>query len=313
MDIEVEKVQDPDGMVTLERFTDPVEAQLAKGMLEAAGLECFLQGEHVNQLLPGALRVRLLVRREDEAAARELMVETGDADGEEHEVARPRAVVCLSGGMDSCVCAALAAKEFEVYALHFSYGQRTESRELRSAQDVVRRTGAKELMHLKMDLFRRIGGSALTDLGIDVPDAPAEESIGMEVPVTYVPFRNAHFLAAAVSWAEVLGAKTVMIGAVEQDSSGYPDCRPAYYAAFNDLIAEGTKEGDIRVETPLIALKKSEIVRLGVELGAPLDVSWSCYTGEDEACGVCESCVLRLRAFREAGVVDPIPYAPEGK
>ncbi len=161
-----------------------------------------------------------------------------------------------------------------------------------------------------MDLFRRIGGSALTDRAIAVPDAPAEEAtIGTEIPVTYVPFRNAHFLSAAVSWAEVVGAKRIFIGAVEQDSSGYPDCRPAYYDAFNSLIQQGTKEGDIRVETPLIHLRKSEIVRLGVELGAPFHVSWSCYSGEEEACGVCESCVLRLRAFRESGAVDPIPYA----
>jgi len=147
---------------------------------------------------------------------------------------------------------------------------------------------------------------------IAVPDAPAgESSIGAEVPVTYVPFRNAHFLSAAVSWAEVLGARTVLIGAVEQDSSGYPDCRPAYYDAFNELIRQGTKEGEIRVETPLIRMRKSEIVRLGVELVAPLHVSWSCYTGGEVACGVCESCVLRLRAFREAGVHDPIPYAAE--
>ncbi len=124
-----------------------------------------------------------------------------------------------------------------------------------------------------------------------------------------MPFRNAHFLSAAVSWAEVLGAKIVFIGAVEQDSSGYPDCRPAYYDAFNKLIQTGTKEGDIRIVTPLIELRKSEIVRLGVELGAPFHVSWSCYSGETVACGVCESCVLRLRAFREAGAADPIPYA----
>jgi 7-cyano-7-deazaguanine synthase len=140
-------------------------------------------------------------------------------------------------------------------------------------------------------------------------EAPSASRTGSEIPVTYVPFRNAHFLSAAVSWAEVLGAKTVFIGAVEQDSSGYPDCRPAYYDAFNQLIRMGTKEGDIRVETPLIAMRKSEIVRLGVELGAPFHVSWSCYSGEHEACGVCESCVLRLRAFREAGAVDPLPYA----
>jgi 7-cyano-7-deazaguanine synthase len=226
------------------------------------------------------------------------------------EPARPRAVVCLSGGMDSCVCAALAARDYEVYAIHFSYGQRTEARELRSAEEVARIIGARELLPLKIDLFRRIGGSALTDHAIAVPAASADEAkIGMEIPVTYVPFRNAHFLSAAVSWAEVLGAKTVFIGAVEQDSSGYPDCRPAYYDAFNQLIRTGTKEGEIRVVTPLIAMRKSEIVRLGVELGAPFHVSWSCYSGENEACGVCESCVLRLRAFREAGAVDPIPYA----
>jgi 7-cyano-7-deazaguanine synthase len=226
------------------------------------------------------------------------------------EQGRPKAVVCLSGGMDSCVCAALAARDYEVYAVHFSYGQRTEGRELRSAEEVARIVGVRDLLHLKIDLFRRIGGSALTDAAIAVPMASADEAtIGSEVPVTYVPFRNAHFLSAAVSWAEVLGAQTVFIGAVEQDSSGYPDCRPAYYDAFNELIKKGTKEGDIRVATPLITMRKSEIVRLGVELGAPFHVSWSCYSGESEACGVCESCVLRLRAFREAGAVDPIQYA----
>lgn len=223
---------------------------------------------------------------------------------------RPRAVLCLSGGMDSTVCAALAAKDHDVYALHFSYGQRTEAKERAAAEEIARLTGAREFLPLKMDLFRQIGGSALTDEAIAVPDAPAEESaIGAEIPVTYVPFRNAHFLAAAVSWAEVLGAKKIFIGAVEQDSSGYPDCRPAYYEAFNELIRRGTAVGDIRVETPLIHLRKNEIVRLGVELSAPFHVSWSCYSGEREACGVCESCVLRLRAFREAGAVDPIPYA----
>ena len=172
----------------------------------------------------------------------------------------------------------------------------------------------RELLPLKIDLFRRIGGSALTDDAIAVPEASAKEGeIGSEIPVTYVPFRNAHFLSAAVSWAEVLGAKMVFIGAVEQDSSGYPDCRPAYYDAFNQLIRMGTKEGEIRVQTPLIAMRKKEIVQLGVELGAPFHVSWSCYSGETEACGVCESCVLRLRAFREAGAVDPIRYAVASK
>jgi 7-cyano-7-deazaguanine synthase len=216
--------------------------------------------------------------------------------------------------MDSTVCAALAARDYEAYALHFSYGQRTEARELSSARSVAEALGFQQFLPLRMDLFRQIGGSALTDESIAVPDAPAEDgSIGESVPVTYVPFRNAHFLSAAVSWAEVLGAKVILIGAVEQDSSGYPDCRPAYYDAFNTLIRQGTAVGDIRVETPLIRLRKREIVALGVELGAPLHVSWSCYSGEDFACGTCESCVLRLRAFREAGTTDPIPYARSGQ
>jgi 7-cyano-7-deazaguanine synthase len=223
---------------------------------------------------------------------------------------RPKAVLCLSGGMDSCVCAALAARDHELYAIHFSYGQRTERRELEAAREIARLVGVADFMHLETDLFRKIGGSALTDTAIAVPDAPAQESeIGAEIPVTYVPFRNAHFLAAAVSWAEVLGAQTVIIGAVEQDSSGYPDCRPVYYEAFNQLIRMGTKDGLIRVQTPLIGLRKSRIVELGVEVGAPFHVSWSCYSGDLEACGVCESCALRLRAFREAGRADPIPYA----
>jgi 7-cyano-7-deazaguanine synthase len=226
---------------------------------------------------------------------------------------RPKAVVCLSGGMDSTVCAMLAARDYASYGLHFSYGQRTEARELEAARAVAAAVGLEELLELKTELFRRIGGSALTDSSIAVPDADVTEASalrrGNDVPVTYVPFRNAHFLSAAVSWAEVLGAGTVFIGAVEQDSSGYPDCRPAYYDAFNRLIREGTKDGEIAVVTPLIRLKKAEIVRLGVELGAPLHVSWSCYSGETEACGMCESCVLRLRAFREAGATDPIPYA----
>lgn len=230
------------------------------------------------------------------------------------EQPRPRAVVCLSGGMDSCVTTALAARDYEVYALHISYGQRTELRELRAAEEIAAGIGVRRLLHLRTDLFRRIGGSALTDSSIAVPDAPDEAAgmdarTGAEVPVTYVPFRNAHFLSAAVSWAEVLGADVVMIGAVEQDSSGYPDCRPAYYDAFNRLIATGTREGRIRVETPLIRMRKTEIVRLGVELGAPLGASWSCYSGEEVACGGCESCHLRLRAFAEAGATDPILYA----
>lgn len=227
---------------------------------------------------------------------------------------RAKAVVCLSGGMDSTVCAALAARDYDAYAVHFSYGQRTEARELQSARAVADLLGFRQFLSLKMDLFRQIGGSALTDASIAVPDAVEEDTdaanrTGSDVPVTYVPFRNAHFLSAAVSWAEVLGAEIVLIGAVEQDSSGYPDCRPAYYDAFNALIRQGTRDGRIQVQTPLIHLRKSDIVRLGVELHAPLHVSWSCYSAEEFACGVCESCALRLRAFQEAGASDPIPYA----
>ena len=221
---------------------------------------------------------------------------------------RPRAVVSLSGGMDSSVCLALAARDFDVYALHFSYGQRTEQRELISARAIADVLGVRQFLPLKIDLFRQIGGSALTDLNIAVPDAPTATKIGEEIPVTYVPFRNAHFLSAAVSWAEVLGGEAIFIGAVEQDSSGYPDCRPAYYDAFRKVIETGTKEGKIQIHTPLIHLKKSEIVRLGLDLKAPFHLTWSCYSGEDRACGVCDSCVLRLRAFAEAGVTDPIPY-----
>ena len=225
---------------------------------------------------------------------------------------KPKAIVCLSGGMDSTVCAALATRDHDAYALHFSYGQRTEARELRAAQDCAAILQFSGFMHLKIDLFRHIGGSALTDLNIAVPNAPegsTANATGAEMPVTYVPFRNAHFLSAAVSWAEVIGATKIFIGAVEQDSSGYPDCRPPYYEAFNRLIQLGTRDGSIEIVTPLIHLKKAEIVRLGLELAAPLHVSWSCYSGEHQACGVCDSCALRLRAFAEAGARDPIPYA----
>jgi 7-cyano-7-deazaguanine synthase len=218
---------------------------------------------------------------------------------------RERAVVLLSGGMDSCVCAALAAREFNAAAVHISYGQRTEARELQAFLAICARLGIRDQLVVRNEALRAIGGSALTDLDIAVPESPM---IGHEIPVTYVPFRNAHFLAVAVSWAEVLEAEKVYIGAVEQDSSGYPDCRPAYYRAFNEVVRTGTRDGRIEIVTPLIGLRKSEIVTLGLELGAPFDLTWSCYSREDRACGVCDSCVLRLRAFLEAGAVDPIPY-----
>jgi 7-cyano-7-deazaguanine synthase len=220
--------------------------------------------------------------------------------------AKSRAVVLLSGGMDSCVCAALAVRDYDAAAVHVSYGQRTEERERRAFESICDRLGIRDRLAVRNDALRAIGGSALTDSNIAVPESHA---IGTGVPVTYVPFRNAHFLAVAVSWAEVLGAEKVYIGAVEPDSSGYPDCRPAYYRAFNEVVKAGTKEGGIEVVTPLIAMRKVEIVRLGLELGAPFDLTWSCYQREDRACGVCDSCVLRLRAFREAGAEDPILYA----
>jgi 7-cyano-7-deazaguanine synthase len=219
---------------------------------------------------------------------------------------RSRAVVLLSGGMDSCVCAALAARDYDAAALHISYGQRTEDRERRAFAAICDRLGIRERLIVRNEVFRAIGGSALTDSNIAVPESHA---IGTDIPVTYVPFRNAHFLSAAVSWAEVMGADKIYIGAVEQDSSGYPDCRPAYYDAFNAVVKTGTKEGRIEIVTPLIAMRKAAIIRLGLELGAPLDLTWSCYSQEDRACGVCDSCVLRLRAFQEAGETDRIAYA----
>jgi len=219
----------------------------------------------------------------------------------------PRSVVLLSGGMDSCVCAALAARDTEAAALHVSYGQRTEDRERQAFERICDRLGIRRRLAVKNEALRVIGGSALTDSGIAVPQAGVEIGHG-NIPVTYVPFRNAHFLSAAVSWAEVLGAASIYIGAVEQDSSGYPDCRPAYYRAFNEVIKTGTRDGKIGIVTPLIALRKAEIVRLGLELGAPFELTWSCYSREDTACGVCESCVLRLRAFAEAGADDPIQH-----
>ena len=220
-----------------------------------------------------------------------------------------RSVVVLSGGMDSCVCAALAVRDFgagNVAALHVSYGQRTEKREQQAFQQICDRLGIKQRLTVRNQALGQIGGSALTDSTVAVPEAGTE--IGQQIPITYVPFRNAHFLSVAVSWAEVIGAEKIYIGAVEQDSSGYPDCRPEYYEAFNSVIRAGTKEGKIRIVTPLIAMRKAEIVSLGLRLGAPFELTWSCYSGLSRACGVCESCVLRLRAFEAVGVPDPIPY-----
>jgi 7-cyano-7-deazaguanine synthase len=240
---------------------------------------------------------------------RHLMLQDQNIQGVAVAGQKPRSVVLLSGGMDSCVCAALAARDTNAAALHISYGQRTQERERRSFERICDSLEIQTRLVLQNESLSIIGGSALTDRDIEVPEAGAAQAIGRNgVPVTYVPFRNAHFLAAAVSWAEVLGAESVYIGAVEQDSSGYPDCRPAYYNAFREVVKTGTREGKIKIVTPLIEMRKSRIVQLGLTLGAPFDLTWSCYSREDRACGVCESCVLRFRAFADAGAVDPLPY-----
>jgi len=225
-----------------------------------------------------------------------------------------KAIVLLSGGMDSCVTAAIARERHGTANLalfHAGYGQRTESRELQAFTDIANFYGVRKRLVVRLEHFRAIGGSALTDARIAVPENAlgAPDPRGSSIPVSYVPFRNAHFLSVAVSWAEAIGAEAVYIGAVAEDSSGYPDCRPEYYRKFQELVREGTRpETRIEIVTPVIALKKSEIIRKGVELGAPLHLTWSCYQREDAACGVCDSCLLRLRAFEEAGVPDAIPY-----
>jgi len=222
---------------------------------------------------------------------------------------RPKAVVLLSGGMDSCVTAAIARETFDLALLHASYGQRTEKRERRAFNEIADFYSVRQRLVARFDIFAQVGGSALTDDRITIPDSGAALAPHAGIPVTYVPFRNAHFLSAAVSWAEVIGATAIFVGAVEEDSSGYPDCRPAYYRAFETVIREGTRpETHIKIVTPVIQMKKNEIVRGGIELGAPLNLSWSCYQSEAEACGTCDSCRLRLKAFEEAGVQDPIAY-----
>src|SRR5580693_7143319 len=229
-------------------------------------------------------------------------------------MAKIEAVVLLSGGMDSCVCAAIACQRHgaeHVALLHASYGQRTEAREQRAFREIGDVLQVPTRLMVKLDHFRTIGGSALTDTNIRVPENEfnALGPNGSSIPVTYVPFRNAHFLSVAVSWAEAINAHEIYIGAVAEDSSGYPDCRPEYYRVFQELIRVGTRpETHIEIATPVIALKKSEIIRKGIELGAPLHLTWSCYQNEDAACGACDSCLLRLKAFAEAGVPDPIVY-----
>jgi 7-cyano-7-deazaguanine synthase len=213
--------------------------------------------------------------------------------------------------MDSCVTTAMAAQSHDVALLHAGYGQRTERRERQAFHAIADHYGANERLLVRLDHFAQIGGSALTDRRIAVPERESDTEAAdlRTIPTTYVPFRNAHFLSVAVSWAEVIGASKIFIGAVAQDSSGYPDCRPEYYRVFQDLVRVGTRpETQIEIVTPVIALRKSEIIRRGIELDAPLELTWSCYQSEDAACGVCDSCLLRLRAFAEVGHRDPIPY-----
>jgi len=222
---------------------------------------------------------------------------------------RTSLAVCLvSGGMDSCVTAAIANEENdELGFLHVSYGQRTEARERRAFADLADFFQVKKRLAVSIEHLKAIGGSSLTDREIPVSEFSLESR---DIPTSYVPFRNAHLLSIAASWAEVIGANRIYIGAVAEDSSGYPDCRPEFYDAFQQTIEAGTKpETQIEIVTPVIYMRKSEIVKRGVELGAPLELTWSCYQAEHAACGRCDSCVLRLRAFREAGVGDAIRYA----
>jgi len=219
-----------------------------------------------------------------------------------------KAIVLLSGGMDSLVCAGEALKDNkEVSFLHMNYGQKTSARERKSFDDIADfyHVPEKDRKVIDMTFLKQIGGSSLTDDQIDVKNYKGDSD---SIPDSYVPFRNSIILSLAVSWAEVVGATKLYIGANYEDSPGYPDCRPSYYEAFNKVIKEGTKAGNIEILTPVILLKKKEIVKRGVDLKVPFDLSWSCYKNSDKACGICDSCALRLRGFREAGLKDPIDY-----
>ena len=216
------------------------------------------------------------------------------------------AVVAVSGGLDSCITTAIANKDYNLALVHINYGQRTESKELDSFHKIADFYDVDRKLVIDFAHFQKIGGSSLTDKSIQISKADLHNT---DVPTSYVPFRNANILSACVSWAENIGAKAIFIGAVHEDSSGYPDCRPEFFKSFEDTVNLGTKpETDIKIITPIISLDKFEIIKLGLELKAPLQFTWSCYSSEDEACGVCDSCALRLRGFQKLNVVDPIPY-----
>ncbi|MDQ7817657.1 MAG: 7-cyano-7-deazaguanine synthase QueC [Melioribacteraceae bacterium] len=216
------------------------------------------------------------------------------------------AVVAVSGGMDSCVTAAIASEKYNLAFIHVNYGQRTETRELKAFHDIADFYNAERKMVIDLGHLAKIGGSSLTDKTIEITKA---DLLSHEVPTSYVPFRNANILSACVSWAEVIGAEAIFIGAVFEDASGYPDCRPQFYEAFEKMVDLGTRpETKIKIVTPIINFSKADIVKKGIILRAPLQLTWSCYQSEDEACGVCDSCAFRLRGFQQAGVEDPIPY-----
>lgn len=219
---------------------------------------------------------------------------------------RDLAIVLVSGGLDSCVTAAIAKEAYELALLHVNYGHRTEKRELKAFEDIANYYDVKHRLVISIDYLKKIGGSSLIDRSMDIPEYTSGKR---GIPSTYVPFRNTHLIAIAVSWGEVIGAKKIFIGAMEEDSSGYPDCREAYFKAYNHLIELGTRpETHIEIVTPIIHMRKAGVIKKGVELKAPLHLTWSCYQAEDVACGKCESCKLRLRGFAEAGIRDPIPY-----
>ena len=216
------------------------------------------------------------------------------------------AVIAVSGGLDSCVTAAIANENYELAFAHFNYGQRTERRELKAFHDIAKYYNVNNKLVFDLKHLANIGGSSLTDKNIRMSKADLNNK---EIPASYVPFRNANILSACVSWAEVINAKAVFIGAVYEDASGYPDCRPVFFQAFQNLVGLGTKpETSISIETPVIKLSKAEIIKLGTKLNAPLELTWSCYKNEDIACGVCDSCAFRLRGFQQARINDPIPY-----
>jgi 7-cyano-7-deazaguanine synthase len=216
------------------------------------------------------------------------------------------AVVLVSGGMDSCLTAAIAAENFSLAFLHINYGQKTEIRELKSFNKIADFYSVQQRLVANIQYFSKIGGSSLTDKQIEISDANLNSD---KVPDSYVPFRNANILSIAVSWAEVIKAQKIFIGAVENDFSGYPDCRESFFNAFNTVIKTGTKpETDIEIITPLIHLSKSEIVSKSLEIKAPLNLTWSCYRNNDIACGTCDSCALRLKGFQLTGAEDPLTY-----